>query len=343
MNSSVKILNYLLPSTILGNNKQVIKNNNINGTWKIRGNFLDHHGYNVESKKISFTDYNYNFIINQDSEKSEFFIVHSIFNENDSITKGISYQPGIIINTNPLTINITDYDDNGIFRLVEKERASNDLVISFTGYYIESGFSKDNIFQRPSVGSFTMEKQSDNNIINIVQSTLPQNKVQNLRLASNQLYYSVYNLHETVQENKNNYVITFVGPLLNSSNQIIGYIETENTYSISQGITYCDANAVYNIYDDVHNDDYNKYGKHNKYFPPENIKLSGSLGIIIHYQGTLSQSKFMTGNISTILSKREGDVLPQTFAPVSLTIKGRTDAIRIVTCDDLVHLISKST
>lgn len=331
MNSSLKALKCLSGTTVVDNNNQVIKSNNINGTWKLSGYFLDHDGYDIENKKINFNDFTYNFIIDQDNEKSEFFMVQN--------TNGSSYQPGIIINTDPLTIKITDHDDDGIFELVETKRDENDdLVITFTGYYIESGFSKDNIYQRPSVGSFTMEKQSSENNIKILPSILPQNKVQKLTLADNQLWYSVYNVHETIQENENNYVITFVGPLLNSNSKIIGYIRTENTYSIGQGITYCDANAVYNIYETIHDDDYKKYGQNNKYVPPSDINLNGSLGININYQGTLSRSKFMTGSISSVLTIREGKNLPQTLAPVSMTLRGRTDGVRIATCDDLRHI-----
>jgi hypothetical protein len=331
MNSSLKALKCLSGTTTVDNNNQVIKSNNINGTWKLSGHFLDHDGYDVENKKIKFNDFTYNFIIDQDNEKSEFFMVQN--------TNGSSYQPGIIINTNPLTIKITDHDDDGIFELVETKRDNNnDLVIAFTGYYIESGFSKDNIYQRPSVGSFTMEKQSSENNIKILPSILPQNKVKKLTLADNQLWYSVYNMHETIQENEINYVITFVGPLLNSNNNIIGYITAENTYSIGQGITYCDANAVYNIYETIHDDDYKKYGQNNKYVPPNDIKLNGSLGININYQGTLSRSKFMTGTISSFLTKREGKNLPQTLASVSMTLRGRTDGARIVTCGDFKYI-----
>lgn len=342
MNSSVKVIKCLSScNNVDSNNEVVIKNNNIIGTWKISGNFLDHNGYDVATKKFNFIDFNYNFIIDQDSEKTEYFIVHSISNENSNITKGNAYQPGVIINNNPLTINITDFEDDGMFSLVEKERDSNGLVITFAGYYIESGFSKDNILQRPSIGLLTMTKQSVNNNIEVLALPSYQLTDQRLIVASNQLWYSVYNLHETITENGSNYVIRFIGPLLNSSSQIIGYIQTVNSYSISQGITFCQADAVFNIYTTIHDDDYKNYGKHNKYVPRDNI--SGSLGLLIHYQGTLSQSKFMTGTISGILSKREGDNLPQTFAPVSMTIRGRPDGIRIITCDDLVHLKPKLT
>lgn len=324
--------------SLLSNRK--LKNNNINGTWKISGHFLDHDGYDFINKKFNFIDFNYTFTIDQDSEKTEFFIVQSNFNENSSTTKGASFQPGIIINNSPLTINISDYNDDGIFRLREKERDSNNLVISFTGYYIESGFSKDNIYQRPNVGSFTMKKQSnENNITKLSSSSSPsQSIVQKLTLAENQLWYSLYNLHEIIMEKNNNYIINLVGPLLNSNNEIIGFVKSENTYSIDKGITYCNANVVYNIYNIIHDDDYKNYGKDKKYVAPNNINIKGSLGINIQYQGTLSNSKFLSGTINTNLSKREGENLPQTDEPVSLILKGRPDGARVVTCDDLIHI-----
>ena len=155
------------------------------------------------------------------------------------------------------------------------------------------------------------------------------------------MWYSIYNLHETIEEFDNKFIIDFIGPLLNSSGLIIGYIQTKNTYTLFQGTTFCETDSLCYIYNEVHDVDYKTFGKNNKYIPNNNV--IGTLGTSFKYQGTLSQSKFITGTVSNILTRREGKTLPQTFAPVSIIVRGRVDGIRLMTCNDLVHLIPSST
>ena len=45
MNSSLKALKCLSGTTVVDNNNQVVKSNNINGTWKLSGQILDHDGF----------------------------------------------------------------------------------------------------------------------------------------------------------------------------------------------------------------------------------------------------------------------------------------------------------
>jgi hypothetical protein len=70
------------------------------------------------------------------------------------------YQPGILTFVNgQLQLELSDYDDNGVYtaRVTKRDSAGN--IIEFTGLYTEAGFSSTNPDQKPTAGEWTLKKR----------------------------------------------------------------------------------------------------------------------------------------------------------------------------------------
>jgi len=322
------------------------QNQSISGTWRISGKIFRTGGYDPKSKTFSFTDYSSKVIINEDKGSDYFTIFPLVDDGNSSLRSYSNFQPGLKITDEScdkkMKIILPDYDDNGTFQFTEVRRNKNGEISQFDGIYIESGYSKDNILQVPSIGKLKMEKKSNDDTI----SNVPENPINNpvifnsLKLRPDQVYYSIYNFYEELESNGSIYNIQITGPILGRNNKIVGIIESVNTYTAIEGITHCKTRTTWSIFETPENRDSHIYGKLNKYAPLEETIVKGSVSVDLAYQGSLSQSKFMTGLLETDVTLRTGDNLPQFIIQETLTIYGRVDGIRIVASETLGFLLA---
>jgi len=325
------------------NHKQ---NQSISGTWRISGKIFRAGGYNAINKKFSFTDYSSKVIINEDNESDYFTIFPLVDDGNSALRSYSNFQPGLKIKDEvrdkKMKIILPDYDDNGTFQFTESSRNKNGEISKFDGIYIESGYSKDNILQVPSIGKLIMEKLSDDDTIT---TKLPENIINNnvlfnsLKLRSDQVFYSIYNFYEELESNGALYDIKITGPVLGKNNKIVGMVESVNIYSAVKGINICKTSTKWSIFETPENRDSSIYGKLNKYVPHEETIIKGSISANLTYEGSLSNSKFMVGILEIDVAVREGDNLPQFIIPETLTIEGRVDGIRIVSSETLGFLL----
>ena len=322
------------------------QNQSISGRWRISGKIFRTGGYDPINKTFSFTDYSRNVIINEDKESDYFTIFPLVDDSNSSLRSYSNFQPGLKIKddscNNKMKLLLPDYDDNGTFQFTEVHRNKKGEISRFDGIYLESGYSKDNILQVPSIGKLKMEKQSNDDTI----PNVPENPINNpiifnsLKLRPDQLFYSIYNLYEDIDSNGSIYTIKFTGPVFGRNNKIVGIIESVNTYTAIEGITHCKTRTTWRIFETPENRDSNIYGKLKKYVPPSETIVKGSVSVDLTYQGSLSNSKFMVGTLETDVTLRTGDNLPQFIGPEILIIEGRVDGIRIVSSDTLGFLLA---
>jgi hypothetical protein len=322
------------------------QNQSISGTWNISGKIFRTGGYDPINKTFNFTDFDNKVIINEDKESDYFTIFPLVDDGNSSLRPYSNFKPGLKIKDdscdNKMKLLLPDYDDNGTFHFTEVQRNKNGEISRFDGIYLEAGYSNNNILQVPSVGKIKMEKQSNDDTITNVPKNIINNSVifNSLKLRPDQIFYSIYNLYEELESNGSIYTIKFTGPVLGRNNKIVGMNESVNTYIAIEGITQCKTHTTWSIFETPENRDSNIYGKLNKYVPLKETIIKGSVSVDLTYQGSLSQSKFMTGLLETDVTLRTGDNLPQFIVPEILIIEGRVDGIRIVTCETLGFLLA---
>ena len=322
------------------------QNQSISGTWRISGKIFRTGGYDPINKTFSFTDYSRNVIINEDKESDYFTIFPLVDDSNSSLRSYSNFQPGLKIKDdscdNKMKLLLPDYDDNGTFQFTEVHRNKKGEISRFDGIYLESGYSKDNILQVPSIGKLKMEKQSNDDTIPNVPENIINNPVifNSLKLRPDQVYYSIYNFYEELKSNGSIYDIKITGPILGRNNKIVGIIESVNTYTAIKGITHCNTHTTWSIFKTPENRDSNIYGKLKKYVPLEDTVIKGSVSAYLAFQASLSNSRFMTGLLETVVTLRTGDNLPQFIVPEILIIEGRVDGIRIVSSDTLGFLLA---
>ena len=149
-----------------------------------------------------------------------------------------------------------------------------------------------------------------------------------------------FQFFENIKQDDPDYTIELVAPLLNGKAEVVGYMTSTNIYTKYGATTICDADIEYNIYTDKHNIDATVYNNSNPYIPLSEERVRATFCASVHYQGTLNQSKFLGGKLNVPITKTTGDI-PQTFAPVNLTIDGRVDGTRVIDCDLITYLMSK--
>ena len=325
-------------------------NKNISGTWVISGKIFRSGDYNPKNKEFSFTDYSSKVIIIEDKE-SDHFTLYPLVDDNSSIRSYSNFQPGLkIIDESDdksvdkkLKLIVPDYDDSGKFQFTESLRSKNGEIVEFTGIYAESGYSKDNILQVPSVGKLKMKKFSIDDTITNVPENINNNRVvfNSSKLRPDQVFYSINNFYEELKSNGSLYTINIIGPILGRNNNIVGMVESENTYTAIKGITMCKTRTTWSIFKTPENRDSSVYGKLKKYMPSDETVVKGSVSAELTYEGSLSNSKFMVGILEIDVSSRTGDNLPQFITAETLTVEGRVDGIRIVSCTSIGSLLEK--
>ena len=78
---------------------------------------------------------------------------------NPPLRPSIGQTPGILTFVNgKLQIVLSDYDDNGVYSASVSKTDSNGNITGFKGLYTESGFSSNNVDQKPTIGEWTLEK-----------------------------------------------------------------------------------------------------------------------------------------------------------------------------------------
>jgi hypothetical protein len=71
------------------------------------------------------------------------------------------YLPGILTFVNgQLQLELSDYDDNGVYTARITKRDSTGRIIEFTGLYTEGGFSSTNPDQKPTAGEWTLKRRT---------------------------------------------------------------------------------------------------------------------------------------------------------------------------------------
>lgn len=320
-------------------------NKNISGTWVISGKIFRSGDYDLKNRKFNFTDFSRKVIIIEDKESDYFTIYPLVDDSNSSLRSYSNFQPGLkIIDESvdkKLKLIVPDYDDSGKFQFTESLRSKNGEIVEFTGIYAESGYSKDNILQVPSIGKLKMEKFSIDDTITNVPENINNNQVifNSSKLRPDQVFYSINNFYEELKFYGSLYTINIIGPILGRNNNIVGMVESENTYTAIKGITMCKTNTTWSIFKTPENRDSSVYGKLKKYMPSDETVVKGSVSAELTYEGSLSNSKFMVGILEIDVSSRTGDNLPQFIAAETLTVEGRVDGIRIVSCTSLGFLL----
>ena len=285
---------------------------NIQGKWNtkielFRMSFLGKQKPNFD-KNIT----NFEFIINliqqfKDKEPSKFVyanIVGSLFRPNDG------YLPGIIIKENcKWKLILTDYDDNGVFKInIDSEQ-------KVTGYYHEAGYGTKNLNQIPTVGEFICNKISKipEEIIpkknidykqfhnSLRKKSLENNSINSKSIKYNTFEYNVKYLIDYRENNKFGYDIIFAGPIFDESfKNIIGFLSSKNNYVVENGNSDCKVEITYYFYhedniipfSDLPDSEKIKYkGYYNLNDKDNFIKLKGE------YQGNLTNAQFLLGEI----------------------------------------------
>ena len=322
-------------------------NKNISGTWVISGKIFRSGDYDLKNRKFNFTDFSRKVIIIEDKESDYFTIYPLVDDSNSSLRSYSNFQPGLKITDESvdkkLKLIVPDYDDSGKFQFTESLRSKNGEIVEFTGIYAESGYSKDNILQVPSVGKLKMKKISIDDTITNVPENINNNQVifNSSKLRPDQVFYSINNFYEELKSNGSIYTINITGPILGRNNNIVGMVESENTYTAIKGITICKTITTWSIFKTPENRDSSVYGKLKKYMPSDETVVKGSVSAELTYEGSLSNSKFMVGILEIDVSSRTGDNLPQFIAAETLTVEGRVDGIRIVSCTSIGSLLEK--
>ena len=191
----------------------------------------------------------------KNNEPSKFVyanIINSKFRPNDG------YLPGIIIKENDKwKLILTDYDDNGVFKM------NIDSEEEVKGYYHESGYGTKNLNQIPTVGEFIANKISKipdelipkkNIDYKEFHNSLRKKSLENNNINSKSIKYNtwVYNINSFKDyriDNKLGYDIIFAGPIFDESfKNIIGFLNSYNKYIVVNGNSDCKVEVTYYFY-----------------------------------------------------------------------------------------------
>ncbi len=190
-------------------------------------------------KKIQTSKYNFKdkIIIKQDNSNNSFITVlykPSKLRDNFGISNGL-----FIKKKNNWNLLLTDFDDNGIFDL--NYNSSNKM----TGIYYESGYSSQNLNQKPTIGNLIFTKLNDSLDIEIINN--PNNTSDNI--------------NSKISNDK-----TLDDELPAVLQDIINLSQSEDTvnniyeYTLSSEIDN-DNNDIQNINDTIHFRKYNKFAE----------------------------------------------------------------------------------
>lgn len=287
---------------------------NINGKWNAK---IELFIMKKIPKKPNFDEIELDeFTINlrqqfKNNEPSKFVyanIINSKFRPNDG------YLPGIIIKENDKwKLILTDYDDNGVFKM------NIDSEEEVKGYYHESGYGTKNLNQIPTVGEFIANKISKipdelipkkNIDYKEFHNSLRKKSLENNNINSKSIKYNtwVYNINSFKDyriDNKLGYDIIFAGPIFDESfKNIIGFLNSYNKYIVVNGNSDCKVEVTYYFY---HEDNIISFSIPFPDLPDsEKIKYKGYYNLEDkdnfitfegEYQGNLTNAQFLLGQI----------------------------------------------
>jgi hypothetical protein len=276
------------------------KSNEIHGTWKKTGSILQTWDItDTTQRSFKYIPLETNIIIKQDIDKDNFCMVYNkpYKSQDISLRNESGFQPGILSTSSgdKLELTLADYDDNGVFKLIETKRDLLGRVVEFEGVYSESGYGAS-LLQVPTVGKITLVKVNDDDTI--VEPIINNNLVKHTPINpsdGNELYWNIDDLYaEYLTPLGLNYTIKFTGPVYNKDDKKFGMISSVNEYSIDKGVELCKSTSTYSMFDKI--DPVQSYKNPKEpYIVPKNIKIIGTFITESSYEGNMRNKNWASG------------------------------------------------